>query len=63
MITLVCLFREKELIKLLEMIDKTFSLRECTDKEFSKKKKCFLADIERCTAPCVKKTTLIMRMN
>jgi len=40
--------------KVMEMIDKTFSLRECTDKEFSKKKKCFLADIERCTAPCIK---------
>lgn len=35
-----------------DMIDKTFALRECTDKEFSKSKKCFLADIERCTAPC-----------
>ena len=40
--------------KVMEMIDKTFTLRECTDKEFSKKKKCFLADIERCTAPCIK---------
>jgi len=40
--------------KVMEMIDKTFALRECTDKEFSKKKKCFLADIERCTAPCIK---------
>ncbi|UCH64375.1 MAG: GIY-YIG nuclease family protein [Ignavibacterium sp.] len=37
----------------LEIIDKTFLLRECTDKEFSKHKKCFLAEIERCTAPCV----------
>ncbi len=41
--------------KVMEMIDKTFAIRECTDKEFAKKKKCFLADIERCTAPCVKK--------
>jgi len=40
--------------KVMEMIDKTFTLRECTDKEFAKKKKCFLADIERCTAPCIK---------
>lgn len=38
----------------LDIIDKTFSLRECSDKEFKKGKKCFLADIERCTAPCVK---------
>ena len=37
----------------LEIIDKTFQLRECTDKEFSKHKKCFLAEIERCTAPCI----------
>jgi len=40
--------------KVMEMIDKTFAIRECTDKEFAKKKKCFLADIERCTAPCIK---------
>jgi DNA polymerase-3 subunit epsilon len=38
----------------LNIIDKTFALRECDDKEFKKGKKCFLADIERCTAPCVK---------
>ncbi len=38
----------------LDIIDKTFALRECDEKEFSKGKKCFLADIERCTAPCVK---------
>ena len=37
----------------LDIVDKTFSLRECSDKEFSKHKKCFLAEIERCTAPCV----------
>jgi len=39
----------------LNIIDKTFALRECTDKEFARGKKCFLADIERCTAPCIKK--------
>ncbi|HSW55690.1 MAG TPA: exonuclease domain-containing protein [Ignavibacteriaceae bacterium] len=38
----------------LDIIDKTFSLRECDEKEFKKGRKCFLADIERCTAPCVK---------
>jgi excinuclease UvrABC nuclease subunit len=27
-------------------------LRECTEREFKKRKKCYLADIERCTAPC-----------
>lgn len=40
----------------LDIIDKTFSLRECDEKEFKKGKKCFLADIERCTAPCLKDT-------
>ncbi len=35
-----------------EIVDRTFTLRECTEKEFKKKKKCFLADIERCTVPC-----------
>ena len=39
-----------------DIIDKTFALRECDEKEFKKSKKCFLADIERCTAPCVKDT-------
>jgi len=38
----------------LDIVDKTFALRECDEKEFKKGKKCFLADIERCTAPCVK---------
>jgi DNA polymerase-3 subunit epsilon len=38
----------------LKIIDMTFALRECNDKEFKKGKKCFLADIERCSAPCVK---------
>lgn len=41
--------------KVMEVIDRTFALRECTDKEFAKKQKCFLADIERCTAPCIKR--------
>lgn len=36
-----------------EIIDKTFQIRECADKEFNKRKKCYLADIERCYAPCV----------
>ncbi len=39
-----------------DIIDKTFALRECDEKEFKKGKKCFLADIERCTAPCIKDT-------
>lgn len=38
---------------LRDIIDLTFSLRECTDKEFAKKRKCYLHDIKRCTAPCI----------
>ena len=38
---------------LVEIIDRTFLLRECAEKEFKKKKKCYLADIERCLAPCI----------
>lgn len=38
---------------LIEIIDRTFLLRECDEKEFSKKKGCFLMEIERCTAPCL----------
>ena len=44
----------KKAEKVLDILDKAFALRECTDKEFSKGKNCFLAEIERCTAPCVK---------
>ena len=35
-----------------EMLTRTFALRECSDEEFDKGKKCFLAEIERCSAPC-----------
>lgn len=41
---------------LLEIIDKSFMLRECTEREFGKGKKCYLADIQRCTAPCLMKS-------
>ncbi|MEJ5350486.1 MAG: exonuclease domain-containing protein [Melioribacteraceae bacterium] len=36
-----------------DIIDKTFLLRECSDKKFNKKKKCYLSDIGRCLAPCI----------
>lgn len=36
-----------------EIIDKTFLLRECNNKEFEKKRKCYLSDINRCLAPCI----------
>jgi len=38
---------------LKEIVDKTYMLRECTDKVFAKNKKCYLLDIKRCTGPCV----------
>jgi DNA polymerase-3 subunit epsilon len=34
------------------VIKKAFTLRECSNQEFLKSKRCFLAEIERCTAPC-----------
>lgn len=42
-----------------EMIEKAFALRECDEKEFSKGRKCLLADIERCTAPCINNDTFL----
>ncbi len=45
----------KKAVVLFEMISKAFAVRECNEKEFSKGKACFLAEIERCTAPCVNK--------
>jgi len=45
--------RKEKVTTLTELIDKTFSLRECNEKEFARGKRCFLAEIERCTAPCV----------
>lgn len=36
-----------------DIIDKTFQLRECSDKEIIKNRKCYLSDIQRCLAPCV----------
>lgn len=36
-----------------EIIDKAFQLRECDEKEFKKKRNCYLLDIKRCTGPCI----------
>jgi excinuclease UvrABC nuclease subunit len=46
---------KKKALVVHEMISKTFAIRECSDEEFKKGKSCFLAEIERCTAPCVNK--------
>lgn len=38
--------------EIIDSANKAFKLRECTDDEFNKHKRCYLADIERCGAPC-----------
>ena len=45
----------KKAVAVQEMILKTFLIRECGNSEYDKGKACFLAEIERCTAPCVNK--------
>lgn len=37
---------------LVDITNKTFMLRECTEKDFKKGKICYLYDIKRCLAPC-----------
>ncbi len=47
-------YASRDTVNLLrEIIDKTYMLRECTEKDFGKKRICYLADIKRCIAPCV----------
>lgn len=56
------LFTTKKKTKiLLDVLNRTFALRECNDKELEKGKGCFLKDIERCTAPCLKHESNIIR--
>lgn len=56
------LFTTKKKTKMLmDVITRTFALRECDDKELEKGKGCFLKDIERCTAPCLKPESNILR--
>lgn len=43
---------------LIETANKTFKIRECKDKDFAKSKVCYLANIERCTAPCENRETV-----
>ncbi len=37
---------------LKDVVDRTFKLKECKEKEFKRSRRCYLADIERCLAPC-----------
>jgi len=39
--------------KIVNFINKTFAIRECSLKEYLKSKACFLYEIHRCTAPCL----------
>lgn len=45
----------KKAQQVLEIIDKAFQLRECKESELKKGRRCYLAEIERCTAPCENK--------
>jgi len=46
-------YNNRETVKaLIEIVNRSFKLRECTEKEFAKKKACYLYDIKRCLAPC-----------
>ena len=60
-------YNNSDTVKMLtEIVDKSFRLRECTEKEFKKKKKCYLLDIKRCLAPCISdeiKNNYITEMN
>jgi DNA polymerase-3 subunit epsilon len=42
----------KKAQEVFEVLTKTFTIRECDDKELAKEKACFLAQIDRCVAPC-----------
>lgn len=44
---------KKDAQKIVEFINKTFAIRECSEKEFLKSRPCFLYDIQRCVAPCL----------
>jgi len=38
---------------MIDILHRSFLLRECDEKELQKGNKCLLADIDRCTAPCI----------
>lgn len=38
---------------LIDIVNKAYQLRECSDKELKRGKKCYLLDIKRCVAPCI----------
>lgn len=47
-------YSNRETVKnLLDIVDRSFMLRECSDKDLKKGRKCYLYDIKRCLAPCI----------
>ncbi len=50
---------KKKAESVYEVIQKAFTLRECSSQEFLKNKRCFLAEIERCLVPCENKESEI----
>jgi DNA polymerase-3 subunit epsilon len=38
---------------IIDIVNKTYRLRECSDKILKRGKKCYLLDIKRCLAPCI----------
>ncbi len=49
---------KRKAFSMFEMVNKAFAIRECSNKDFAKNKRCFLADIDRCLAPCETKNKL-----
>lgn len=44
---------KKTISVLIESINRNYMLRECSKKEFLRKKGCYLIDLGRCLAPCI----------
>lgn len=44
--------RNEDVKTIINIINKSFELRECDDKFFKKAKGCYLSDIGRCVSPC-----------
>lgn len=50
--------RNSDIDEIIAILEKVFKLRNCSDYEFSiRKRPCLQYDIQRCTAPCVGKVT------
>lgn len=47
------LINSKTALNLIEIIQKLYQLRTCSDYQFQQKKACILHQIKRCSAPCI----------